>query len=73
VTKPLEDEVTCGKVVGGVLDHGEHEAVNGKGDRARRGRGQRCGGGNQGSLTLSQRRGIRLPPVEISERVKEFD
>jgi len=54
--KPVEDEVTCSKVVGGVLDHREGEAIDGKGDRAQRERRQRHGGGNRGSL--SSRRNV---------------
>ncbi len=41
--KPVEDEVACGKVVGGVLDHREGEAIDRKRDRARRGHHQRRG------------------------------
>ena len=49
VAKPVEDEVACGKVVGGVLDHREGAAIDWKGDRARRGHHQRRGGGNRGA------------------------
>ena len=45
--KPVEDEVARGKVVGGVLDHREGEAIDRKRDRAQRGHHQRRGGGNR--------------------------